>query len=402
MIDTPLIIVISVMVFLYGLFSQLLERTAITAPIVFLSVGVLLGPAGVALLNIDIDAAIVRIVAELTLIMILFVDASLINWTSLRSITGGIPVRLLAVGLPLTMIMGSLVGYAFYSDWGIWPIVLMAVILSPTDVALGQAVTGSSVVPRHIRESISVESGLNDGIALVPVLVCLAALSSSGSIEGSTTNWLMVLVKQLTLGPLTGVLIGWGGGWLIDWASRKNWMSPVFQRLASLAFPVLAYAGAEAIQGNGFIAAFCAGLFLGIKNREAISRLQQYGVAQSQLLEYWIFLIVGIVAIPKALAYWDTRALLYALLSLTFIRMVPVALSLVGSRLDWYSVAFLGWFGPRGIASILYALLVIGTVGLDGYEYFLSVIVLTVTLSIVFHGISSVPMANYYKRFSPG
>jgi NhaP-type Na+/H+ or K+/H+ antiporter len=125
-------------------------------------------------------------------------------------------------------------------------------------------------------------------------------------------------------------------------------------------------------------------------------------VAQSQLLEYWIFLIVGIVAIPKALAYWDTRALLYALLSLTFIRMVPVALSLVGSRLDWYSVAFLGWFGPRGIASILYALLVIGTVGEEGYEHFFSVILLTVTLSIVLHGISSVPMANYYKRFSPG
>jgi len=236
----------------------------------------------------------------------------------------------------------------------------------------------------------------------VPVLVCLAALSSSGGIEGSTTNWLIVLVKQLTLGPLTGVLIGWGGGWLIDWASRKDWMSPVFQRLASLAFPVLAYAGADAIQGNGFIAAFCSGLFLGIKNREVISRLQQYGVAQSQLLDYWIFLIFGIVAIPMTLAYWDTRALLYALLSLTLIRMVPVALSLIGSRLHWYSVAFLGWFGPRGIASILFALLVIGTVGLEGYEHFLSVIVLTVTMSIVIHGVSSVPMANYYKKFSPG
>jgi len=398
MIDTPLIIVISVMIFLYGLFSQLLERTVITAPIVFVSVGVLLGPAGVTLLNIDIDAAIVRIVAELTLIIILFVEASLINWTSLRNSTGSIPVRLLAVGLPLTMIVGSLIGYAFYSDLGIWLVVLMAAILSSTDAALGQAVTGSPAVPKHIRESICIESGLNDGIALVPVLVCLAALSSSGSIEGSTTNLLMFLVRRLTFGSLTGVLIGWGGGWLVDWASRKNWMSPVFQRLASLAFPVLAYAGAEAIQGNGFIAAFCAGLFLGIKNREAISRLQQYGVAQSQLLQYWIFLIVGIVAIPKALPYWDTRALLYSFLSLTFIRMVPVALSLIGSRLPWYSVAFLGWFGPRGIASILYALVVIGTVGVEGYEYFLSVIVLTVTMSIFLHGMSSVPMANYYRR----
>jgi NhaP-type Na+/H+ or K+/H+ antiporter len=307
-------------------------------------------------------------------------------------------MRLLLIGLPLTMLFGAIAGFLIFQDMRIWVVLLMAFILSPTDAALGQAVVTNPAIPERIRRAINVESGLNDGMSLPPILVCIAALSETGAGGTGTDYWINFTLKQLILGPAAGVFVGWFGGLLVDKASRAGWMNETYQRLASASLAVIAYASAEAMHGNGFMAAFFSGLALGTRTPAVRERIHEFAEAEGQQLALFIFLMLGLILVPATIHYWDIRAWIYAVLSLTVIRMIPVALSLIGSKLDWPSVSFMGWFGPRGIASILYLLIVVGRIGKSGYEYMLSVIALTVLLSVFLHGLSAVPLAHIYGR----
>ncbi len=277
-------------------------------------------------------------------------------------------------------------------------IALMALILSPTDAALGQAVVKSESVPTRIRQSISVESGLNDGIALPPILFCLAVLGAQG--EGEAKSWIGFLIMQVTLGPIVGAAVGYLGGRLVERMSSIGWMDETFQRMAVLPLAILAYALAEIVGGNGFIAAFCAGvgLRLGATSAEIRHSMQEFGEAEGTQLIMVVFLIFGLAMVPSAIGHWGWAELVYALASLTALRMVPVAISLIGAKLDWRSVAFIGWFGPRGIASVLYVLMAIEMIGLAGYEQVISVIVLTVAISVYAHGVSAAPLSERYGR----
>ncbi len=208
------------------------------------------------------------------------------------------------------------------------------------------------------------ESGLNDGIALPPILVCFAAL----------------------------------GAWLLQQAAAKDWIDGTFQRLAALSLALVTFALAESVGGNGFIAAFCAGLTLGAQRLTMIHSIQEAGEAEGTMLSLGVFLLLGLAAIPAFIDYWGWREILYAVLSLTVIRMVPVAIALIGAKLDRPTTLFVGWFGPRGIASVLYLLLAASAIGVAGHEHMMSVIVLTVALSVLLHGISAVPFCRSYAR----
>ncbi len=389
----------AVLIFCYGLVSRLAERSPVTAPMVFVAIGIVASPLGTGILSVKIDAALVQIIASVTLVLVLFVDASTISVPSLIR-ERRLPMRLLLIGLPLTMLFGFGAGFLVFQDMRLWVVLLMAFILSPTDAALGQAVVTNPAIPDRIRRAINVESGLNDGMSLPPILVCIAALSETASPHTGTDYWINFMLKQLILGPVAGILVGWFGGLLVDRASRVGWMNETYQRLSSASLAVIAYASAEAMHGNGFMAAFFSGLALGTRTPAVRERIHEFAEAEGQQLALFIFLMLGLILIPVALPYWDMRAWIYAVLSLTVIRMIPVALSLIGSKLDWASVSFIGWFGPRGIASILYLLIVVGRIGKSGYEYMLSVIVLTVLLSVFLHGISAVPLAHIYGRYS--
>jgi len=393
-----LLIFFAALIFAYGLISNLAEKKSVTGPMVFVMVGVL----GVVLdaehLQIRPDVGPVKLVAELALVLILFTDASLIKLDALRSSPSRVPTRLLLIGLPLTMIFGTVLGLLMFDGVETVAILLMALILSPTDAALGQVVVKSESVPLNIRQSISVESGLNDGIALPPILVCLALLGAeAGQQDG---GWLGYLVKQLTLGPLVGLLVGWIGGKLIQLMTEKGWMSETFQQISALPLAILSYACAESVGGNGFIAAFVAGLglTLGTGSSQIRHKIQEFAEAEGAILMLVVFLIFGLALIPVAVPYWGMRELIYALASLTVIRMVPVAISLAGTKLDWQTKAFIGWFGPRGIASVLYLLMSIAAIGFTENEQIMSVIVLTVTLSIFAHGITAAPLSKLYER----
>lgn len=392
--DYPIIIFTALLIFVFGLFSRLSERSPITGPMVFVAVGIILSPFGFDFLKLGVSASLVKLTAEVTLVMVLFVDASTINLKELVK-DRGLPIRLLGIGLPLTMVLGLLVAALLFDKMNLWEIALMAFILSPTDAALGQAVVSSTVVPEKVRQAINVESGLNDGIALPPILACLASLSTASEQTGAG-YWMGFVIKQFLFGPLVGALVGWLGGRLVDRASRLGWMNSTFQRLTSASLAVLAFALAESFHGNGFIAAFFGGLLLGAHTPSVRERIQDFGEAEGQQLELFVFLILGLVLVPAAAGHWDGKAWIYAVLSLSVIRMLPVAVSLMGAKLTWPSICFIGWFGPRGIASILYLLMVIMTIGSAGHEQMMSIIVLTVLLSVFLHGITAVPLSRLY------
>ena len=396
--DSPAIFFAALLIFIFGLVSRLSERSPITAPMFFMTTGVLVSPLGLNLFHLDIEATTTKVLAEITLVVILFIDASMIHFTRIRETLAGIPARLLGIGLPLTMILGSLIAYWMFPAMNIWLVIMTALILSPTDAALGQAAVKSQHIPERIRESISIESGLNDGIALPLILVCIAVLAEGQSVLDGSGYWANFMLSQLTLGPLVGGLVGLLGGKLVDKAASLGWSDPAFQRLAAIALALMAYAFAELVHGNGFIAAFFAGLLLGTKTAVVRERIQEFGEAEGQLLSLLVFLLVGLVMIPASVPYWDWSMLAYAVLSLTVIRMLPVALCLIGSGLSPFTVAFLGWFGPRGIASVLYVLIVAGELDPEGYQEPLSLVVLTVLLSTFLHGISAVPLANVFKQ----
>ncbi|MBI5248246.1 MAG: sodium:proton antiporter [Desulfomonile tiedjei] len=401
MTDYPTIIFASLLIFCYGLISRVSERSPISAPMVFAGIGMLAGPLALDLFELQLNATVVRLIAEITLVLILFVDASTVNLRTLRT-QQQIPIRLLGIGLPLTMALGFAAAVVLIDSKNLWLAAMVALILSPTDAALGQAVVTSERLPVRIRQAINVESGLNDGIALPPILMCLAALSGGQSHGSHPDSWILFMVRQLTLGPIAGVMVGWLGGLLVDEASRRNWMQPTFQRLVAGSLAVLAYAAAETFHGNGFIAAYCAGLFLGTRTHAVRERIQEFGEAEGQQMSLFVFLLFGLAMVPAMVKHWDVEVLCYAILSLTAVRMIPVVLCMRGTGLDAPGAWFIAWFGPRGIASVLYALMAVSKIGVSGYERAFAVITLTVLLSIFLHGLSAVPLTVWYSRYLEG
>jgi len=396
MLEHPIFLVSLGLILVFGLFSKLSEQSIITAPMVFLTAGIVLSFFVPDEIKNNVQAPWVKLVAELTLILVLFVDSSTLDLKKLLK-ERRLPMRLLLIGLPVTMLAGFLVAIPMFPGENLWMIALVALTLSPTDAALGLAVVTSERVPLTVRQTINVESGLNDGFALPPFLVCVAVLAGGEQAENGAVYWSLFTLKQFIYGPIIGGAIGWLGGLLVEQATKRSWMNVTFQRMASLSIAVLAFAAAESVHGNGFIAAFFSGMLLGTKSHHIRETIHGFGESFGQILVLLIFLVTGLVIVPLSFHYWDLTALVYALLSLTVIRMVPVAISLLGTGLDRKTVLFIGWFGPRGIASILYLLIAVIQLKMVGNERMFSVVSLTVVLSIYFHGMSAVPLAKIFK-----
>jgi NhaP-type Na+/H+ or K+/H+ antiporter len=393
--EYPIILFLTALTFAFGLVSRLPERLPFTAPMIFVLVGVLAGPMGFGWIDVQLDDTLIRLLAEVTLVSILFVEASTLDVKRLLE-ERELPMRLLLVGLPLTMLLGTLAGAPLFPELGWWSLALLAFILSPTDAALGQVVVTSPRVPPPVRRAIAVESGINDGLVLPPIMICLAAILAVTDERAGVGYWLEFTFSQLVFGPLIGAAVGIGGGWLVDYCARKRYMNATFQRLSAICLAVIAWARAEEVHGNGYIAAFVGGLLLGIRTHAVRERVQEYAEAEGQQLTLFVFLIFGLVMVPEAAPYWNWQGLLYALLMLTVLRMVPVVLSLAGTGLSNKDKYFIAWFGPRGIASVLYLEMVILDLGIEGHETLLSVVVLTVLLSVFAHGFSAQPLSHLY------
>ncbi len=390
------LVIVALSILTFGLISGRVQKSVITAPIVFVVFGLLVSQEGLGLLEFDIGNRFIHLLAEITLVLVLFTDAARIDLRALRH-EHNLPVRLLVFGLPLAIIFGALVATGLFENLSIWEAAILAVILAPTDAALGQAVVGSPLVPVRIRQALNVESGLNDGLVLPALLITLSLAAATGQGENAGF-WVQFIALQLLLGPLVGIGVGFLGGKLVELGGRSGWMNHTFQDLSALGLSLLAFAGADLVGGNGFIAAFCAGLTLGNCSRAICECLYEFAEAEGQLLTLMIFMIFGAVMAPMVLGHLTWQIALYGLLSLTVVRMVPVAASLLGARLQRDTVLFLGWFGPRGLASILFALLVVEESSLPGREEILVIVVVTVLFSVFGHGMTAYPGAKWYGR----
>ena len=401
-----IIFTLALLVFGFGLLSRRLGRGVVTPPLAFVGFGMLLAPQALATLGLTSPfehlehlEPTIHLLGEITLIIVLFTDATQMDLRALRK-GFGLPVRLLAIGMPLTVALGAALAAPLVPGLGIWEMALLGAVLAPTDAALGQAVVTSDDVPLEVRQGLSAESGLNDGIA-VPMVVIFASLAGIGEMVGgqqqTAAECLVFAAEQVTLGPLAGGLVGLLAVFAMSWAIRREAMEHAYQELAGIAIALLAYTLADSIGGNGFIAAFVAGLVLGNSKREEIcSRLYDFAEAESQLLMLITFLLVGLGLAWPTLTASTPAAWFYALLSLTLIRMLPVALALIGSDLPWRGRFFVGWFGPRGLASILFAILLIEELPVPNASLLVEVVLLTVLLSVVAHGITAAPFARAY------
>ncbi len=392
--DTEAFVIVAVGLILFGLVSKRLESSVLTGPMLFAGLGLVIGSAVLDIADFDIGHGFIHLLAEVTLILVLFSDAARIDLRVVRR-DHGLPVRMLLIGMPLTIAFGLAVALGLPLGLGLWEAALLAAILAPTDAALGQSVVTSPRVPARIRQALNIESGLNDGIAL-PLVLLFASLASAGQAEAGDRNWIAFGALQVTLGPLAGIVVGGMAARLIDRAAGAGWMAESAQGPAILAVALLSYACAEMIGGNGFIAAFTAGMVFGNQVRDRCRFLFEFAEAEGQLLTLLTFLIFGAAILPAAIGHVGWAVLVYALLSLTAIRMVPVAVSLVGAGLKPPTIGFLAWFGPRGLASILFALFVLEDTAIPGAQTIMVVVIVTVTLSILAHGLTAAPAARWY------
>uniref|UniRef100_A0AAU2K004 Cation:proton antiporter n=1 Tax=Streptomyces sp. NBC_00049 TaxID=2903617 RepID=A0AAU2K004_9ACTN len=386
----------------YGALSRRLSTTVLSGPLVFMLFGLAIGPLGLDLLDRAKDPEITRALLESALVLLLFSDAAKIRARDLRR-EEFLPLRLLAVGLPATMALGWLAAWPLLPGLGLWELALAGIILAPTDAALGQQAVSNKQVPALVRGGLSVESGLNDGLALPFFVLALAAAGEGHGHPGIAETFL----RALLLSGAIGLAAGWAGASLLRWSVARGWSSPDWRQFLAFAVPVITYALCVTTEGSGFIGAWASGLAFGIHLRRTPAgqgvRTQDPDPAQNTsfterlglLLASLSFLVFGAVLLGPALQHLTWRTVVYALLSLTLLRMLPVALALAGTGLRAASVAYIGWFGPRGLASLVFGLLALEE-HLPGETLLSEVIGLTVGLSILLHGASAPFLGNRY------
>jgi sodium/hydrogen antiporter len=381
-------------VLIYSIVARGVERTWVSGPIVFTGFGLLIGPMGLDLLSFETDRETLKTLAELTLALVLFTDAADADLGVLRK-TARLPVRLLLIGLPLTITLGYLTGLLLNVRLSTLELVLVATMLAPTDAALGKAVISNEAVPADVRQGLNVESGLNDGIC-VPILFIFLALAQyvgPGAVPWS--HALALVAGELGIGLAVGIVLTVLAVQLLGFSGRHQWLTPTWLQVPVVALALTCFATAQALGGSGFIASFAGGLLFGglaRQHREMLLRAAE-GTGDTFALITWV--IFGSAVIGQAIGYFSWRILLYAVLSLTLIRMLPVLLSLAGSGLNTESKLFIGWFGPRGLASIVFGVIVVNA-NLPNSHAMAMVVVCTVVLSILAHGISANPWARAY------
>lgn len=382
----------------YGLVSKRLASSPISGPLFFATLG-LIGYAAGALSPIDLIDSPVTLVLELTLALLLFTDASKVQIRSWEA-DMDLPTRLLTIGMPLTIVLGTVVAYLVFPSTGIIGAATIATILAPTDAALGSAVISNQRVPIKVRDALGVESGLNDGIAL-PILLFLLTLSLA---EGGDPLW-RFFVEGIGIAVLVGLAMGIGAAYAVQFALKRSWIEAEWVRISWIIVALGTYVVADHLGGSGFIAAYLAGIAFG----RVVNRLEtpsehfaETGIDLGTVLTMTSFLIFGAYVLAPNLAAFTAATVFYAVLSLTVVRMIPVAISMIGTGLEAPTLTYLGWFGPRGLASIIFAGVLVEEAGLEQSQLVVGAIIVTVAFSVVLHGLTAPWGADKYATWYEG
>ena len=393
----PELAILAIVILGYTIVAARLDRHSISGPIVLVTAGALLGPAGLDAIETPATSFPVQILAELTLAILLFTDAATIGLREAGRIAW-LPGRLLGVGLPLTILAGALVGWLFFPALGLGFALLLGTILAPTDADLSLPLLLDRAIPVRVRRAINIESGLNDGIA-TPFVTLFLAVTIAEETSGDQ-HWLIAAGLEIAVALVVAVVVGGLGGSLVALARRRAWASPDSESIGVVAMALLGYAAATALDGNGFVAAFAAGVAfrtVTAGSEPPLEFAESVGVSAS----YVVWLVFGAALVgPVVAAGLDPVLLLYAILSLTIVRMGPVALALAGSGLRRDTVTLIGWFGPRGMASVVFLLIAFDQMGPAhlASETLVRVVTWTILLSVFAHGLSARPMGAWYAR----
>ena len=374
--------------------SKRLSGTPITPAIVFVSIGVLVGPKVLDEINIASTSSTERALAEAALALVLFSDASSIDLRALRR-GASVPLRLLGIGLPLTIALGALAAAVIFGELTFWEAVIVGVILAPTDAALGQAVVTEPRLPTRIRQGLNVESGLNDGICVPLLFAAVAAADVQSGISGGRTGTTL-LFEEVGYGIVGGVVAALVIGAVVIYAGRRDLIDGAWLQVIPAAGAVLAYGTAAALHGSGFIAAFVAGIVFRAVIKRDPREMNRLTEEIGSVLSGVTFIVFGAILLGPALGELNWELALYAVLSLTVVRMVPVAIAMLDSHVRLPTLGFLGWFGPRGLASIVFAVIIIENSQLPHEHLIVLAVYLTVGLSVFAHGLTAAPLADRY------
>ena len=388
---------LAVFVLVYSSVAGAVERSWISGPIIFTLFGLIIGPVGLDLLSLETDREMIKGLAEVTLAMVLFTDAAGADMGVIKR-TSGLPVRLLLIGLPLTILLGLGSIMLLVDNLSFFAMAVLATMLAPTDAALGKAVVTNEAVPDEIRQGLNVESGLNDGIC-VPVLLVFLALGLDKAGDEPWTLVLKLVVEEIGIGLAVGLTLTYAAVRLLRFARERHWLTHTWIQIPVVALALSCFAVAQWLGGSGFIAAFSGGILAGIMDTHLSRKVKEEfllaseGTGDTLALITWV--IFGSAVVGQAVGNFSWMILLYSVLSLTVIRMLPVFLSLTGSGIDTEGKLFIGWFGPRGLASIVFAVMVVES-GLPDSGPLAMTVVCTIMLSILGHGITANPWARAY------
>ena len=392
----PILAILATIVLVYGAVAGRLERTPLSGALVFMGIGLLLGPVGLGVLDLSVGTGELRLLAELTLALVLFVEAADANLDVLQQ-SFRMPLRLLTIGLPLSIVLGFALGIPIFPDLTLLEVALLATMLAPTDAALGKAVVSNSNVPPNIREGLKVESGLNDGIC-VPVLFAFLTVATGTASSGDRTIGLALglFARGIGIGAVVGLVFAVVAGKTLGPLSRRGgWIGGTWLPVLVPALALLCFATAQTLHGSGLIAAFVGGITIAVMRPPNKHEWLDAAESAGDTLSLLTWVVFGAAVIGQVMPRFGWDHVIYAVLSLTVIRMLPMFLSLTGLPLGTDGKLFVGWFGPRGLVSIVFVIIVLDS-GLPGGDSLAMTVVCTVVLSIIAHGLSAVPLARIY------
>ncbi len=385
--------ILAIFVFLYSLLAGRVDRSSLSGPIIFVTAGLIMGPMLLGWFPAGEYRGTLRTLADLTLALFLFTDAANANLLTLKARLG-IPARLLLIGLPLSILAGFGLALVLFDVLTVYEAAILGTMLAATDAALGKAVVTNKAVPDRLREGLNVESGLNDGLC-VPVLFVFVALEVGSEASIGEGLIMRLLAEEIGVGLLTGLSVAVTGAYLMRYADRLGWSDPVWSQITTAAMALTCFATAQSLDGSGYIASFSGGLLFGHLAKKETAHLVQPAEGIGEVLALLTWFLFGAAVVGQVFDQFTWSIVLYALLSLTVVRMLPVYLCMAGSGQSPRARWFIGWFGPRGLASIVFAIIVIDE-GLDHAGLMSLVVVCTVLLSLVLHGITAVRYAKWF------
>ncbi len=396
MSEYQILTIVAAFAFVYSLIASRLEKTPVNGALVYAATGMLFGPYVLGLVDLKADGETISRLAEIALAVCLFTDSSNANLSVLRRVEA-IPVRLLLFGLPLTIAFGFGLAWLIFHDLNFFEVALVATMLAPTDAALGKAVVTNPAVPAEVRESLNVESGLNDGIC-VPVILFFIALAT-GSVEASESAAMVIKLplEVIGIGLAVGIALAVVGGFALRTCANRGWVSGTWLQMPVIALALLCYSLAQWLGGSGFIASFVGGLTFGALTKHHKEQFLNAAEGTADAVAMVTWFAFGTVILGFLLDGLSWQVLLYALLSLTVVRMLPVFICLMGKGLRLDTQMFIGWFGPRGLASIVFVVMVIDK-KLPGNNTIVAAVAWTIVLSVVLHGLSANPLATAYSK----